>query len=221
MFAVRPLALGLLALSLVACEKKTEPKPESLDPAAFPEAKVPAPPVAEAPPVQPAPSAAVAPSSDAPPAATASAVAPRIAMATAKSAPAASGDPAPVEKEPEPTKGDVVKDAPFAVWLQSAGRYEVGKPGAVTAVVTANDPFKCNDKYPYKLKLAAPPPGVTFTSDVVRGMQVGAKRSTMAVPFTASEAGAKTISGELSFSVCTDEKCLVEKRNVSVTVNVQ
>ena len=125
------------------------------------------------------------------------------------------------EKEAKPTKGKVVTDAPFAVWLQSSGKYKKGQTGTVTAVLKANDPFKCNEKYPYKFKLDAPPAGVSYANSVVRNMSVSPKQSTMSIPFTANEAGAKTISGQLSFSVCTDAKCLVEKRNLSVSVKVE
>lgn len=133
---------------------------------------------------------------------------------------AAAAKPA-AEKEPEkPVKGDEVKGASFATWLQG-GSYNVGQQGNVTAVLTAKDPYKCNEKYPYKFKLNAPPDGVSYPSETVRSMSVSAKRSTMSIPFTAAKAGKHTISGTLSFSVCTADKCLVEKRPLAVTVNVK
>jgi hypothetical protein len=41
---------------------------------------------------------------------------------------------------------------------------------------------------------------------------------TMNVGFTPEAAGKHTISGVLQFSVCTDDKCLIEKRDLALEV---
>jgi hypothetical protein len=51
-------------------------------------------------------------------------------------------------------------------------------------------------------------------------MNVDKQRSTMSVPFTPTQAGSHTLSGELAFSVCTDDKCLIEKQTLSFPVDV-
>jgi len=121
----------------------------------------------------------------------------------------------------EPSKGSDVSAASFSTWLQSAGSYESGKPGTVTAVLVAKAPYKCNAKYPYKFKLDAPSGGISYPESTVRGMQVSPKRSSMSIPFLPTQAGKATISGQLSFSICTEERCVIEKRNLSVTVDVK
>ena len=118
-------------------------------------------------------------------------------------------------------KGQDVSGEAFSVWMQAAKSYEAGKPGTVSVVLTAKSPYKCNDKYPYRFKLQAPTGGVTYPQETVRGMQVSPKRSTMSIPFVAGAAGSSKVSGTLFFSVCTDEKCLMEKRDLSVAINVQ
>jgi len=70
------------------------------------------------------------------------------------------------------------------------------------------------------MALDAPSGGVSYASNVVRSMSVGEKTSTMGVPFTPSQKGKATVSGTFSFSVCTEDKCLIEKRPLSVTVDV-
>lgn len=129
--------------------------------------------------------------------------------------------PAASTPEPEAKKGSDVSGASFSAWLQTAGAYEVGKPGTVMAVLTARDPYKCNDKYPYKFKLDPPAAGVSYPQETVRGMQIAPKRSTMSIPFVPSQAGTATISGTLYFSVCTDERCLIEQSKLSVSVDVK
>ncbi|HNS95575.1 MAG TPA: hypothetical protein PKL73_01400 [Polyangiaceae bacterium] len=120
----------------------------------------------------------------------------------------------------EPKKGADASAASYSAWLQSAGPYEAGKQGALTVVLVAKDPYKCNDKYPYKFKLDPPGAGISYPQDTVRGMQVTPKRSTLSVPFVPAQAGPATVSGTLHFSVCTEERCLIEQAKLSVTVNV-
>jgi hypothetical protein len=104
--------------------------------------------------------------------------------------------------------------------MQGAGSVQTGKAANVQVVLEAVAPFHCNDKYPYKFT-PAPTAGVTYPQEVIRGMNVTEQRSTMSIPFTASQAGKKTLSGELAFSVCTDDKCLIEKQQLSMTVEVR
>lgn len=139
---------------------------------------------------------------------------------TAKPEPAAA-KPAASGSDPETKKGSDVSGASFSAWLQTAGAYEAGKPATVTAVLTARDPYKCNDKYPYKFKLDPAGAGVSYPEPIVRGMQIAPKRSTMTIPFIPSQAGPATISGTLYFSVCTDERCLIEQSKLSVSVDVK
>lgn len=119
----------------------------------------------------------------------------------------------------EVRRGPVAKGEGFQVHLQSSGSYQVGKPGVVRVVLDAAEPFHCNDKYPYRFTLE-PTAGLEFPADVVRNMQLGTQRSTMDVAIVPKASGAHTVSGELSFSVCTDDKCLIEKQKLSVNIDV-
>lgn len=112
--------------------------------------------------------------------------------------------------------GPTLSGEGYSVRLQTTSPVKVGEPSALTVVLNAEQPFKCNDKYPYKFTFD-PIDGVAFENQVVRGMNVTDKRSTMVVPFSPKGAGEQSVSGTLSFSVCTDDKCLVEKQRLSVT----
>jgi hypothetical protein len=52
-------------------------------------------------------------------------------------------------------------------------------------------------------------------------MKVTAERSVLSIPVQAQAAGKATVSGTLSFSVCTDERCLVEKRELALNLEVK
>ena len=143
--------------------------------------------------------------------------------ATASEAPRPKTAVKPAPRPPPPEKqvvGKQVVESNYAAWLQSTGRYVVGKPGSVQAVLTAKGEYKCNENYPYKVKLAAAPEGVSYPDTTARGVSKGKERTTVTVPFTASSAGDKTISGTFFFSVCNESTCKIDKRPVSVTVTV-
>jgi hypothetical protein len=108
------------------------------------------------------------------------------------------------------------------VALTSSGAYQAGKEGTAVIVLDAKAPFHVNDQYPIKFK-AKEGAGVKFAAPVVGKdkAKLEAMRATMPVAFTPESAGQHTVSGQLSFSVCTDENCLMEKRDLSLVVEVK
>jgi hypothetical protein len=104
--------------------------------------------------------------------------------------------------------------------MQSSGRYAVGKAGTVRAVLVAKGEFKCNPNYPYKVKMAAPPSGMSYPQPIVRGVSRTDKRAVITVPILPTSAGPKTVRGTFYFSVCTDEQCQIKKQTLAVTVQV-
>jgi hypothetical protein len=149
--------------------------------------------------------------------------------ATAASASAAPAEPTPAADAPagktaaggEPVKGPVVTEEPFQAWLQAVSPVAAGGPASVEAVLVANPPYHCNAEYPHKFKLAAAPPGLAYPEPIVKGMLVTPSRSVLKVPVQAQSAGKATVSGTLQFSVCDDERCLVEKKELSLNLEVK
>lgn len=125
---------------------------------------------------------------------------------------------APAEASPV-RRGAAAKGEGFTVWMEGKSTHGVNEPSSVSVVLLPEAPFKCNEEYPYRFTAAASP-GIQYKDSVIRSMNVSKERSTMTIPFTPSAKGPQTISGELSFSVCTDDKCLIEKQNVSLAVDV-
>ena len=132
----------------------------------------------------------------------------------------AAADPAAAGGDDKPVLGAAQNNDAYGTWLQSSGRYVAGKPARVQAVVVAKGDFKCNEKYPFKFKLDAPPAGVSYPETTVRGISYGKKRSTLTIAFTAAKAGKTTISGTFYVSVCDPSKCKIGKEKLSVTVDV-
>lgn len=117
-------------------------------------------------------------------------------------------------------QGAVVNEEPFSTWLQVTSPAKAGAPLQLEAVLVAKPPYHCNEEYPHKFKLNAAPAGLSYPEETVRGMKVTPERSVLTIPVNAQSAGKPTVAGTLSFSVCTEERCLVEKRELSVALDV-
>lgn len=128
---------------------------------------------------------------------------------------------APAQPAGAGDRGAVISEEPFSAWLEVPAPLVVGSPGKVEAVLVAKAPYHCNAEYPHKFKLGAPPAGLSYPEAMVKGMQVGAERSVLSIPVVPQKAGPARITGTLMFSVCTDERCLVEKRELSLDVDVK
>jgi hypothetical protein len=113
-------------------------------------------------------------------------------------------------------------EASFALAFSTKGAYKVGEKGEAEIVLEAKDPYKVNDKYPYKFKLADAD-GVSYPDKVVSKdhVKLEHKKATMTVAFTPDGAGKKKISGVFHFSVCTEDKCMIEKRDLALDVDVK
>jgi hypothetical protein len=158
-----------------------------------------------------------------PPAAEASAepAPPAPAAASAAAAPA-NAEPAAAAAAPAAAPASKYSEAPFDVEIQAKGAYTSGQAGTAEIVVTAKPPFHANDKYPYKFKLNETP-GVKYANLVVDkdAVKVEKTRATVSVPLTPEKAGKHTVSGKLFFSVCNDDQCLVEKRDLALEIDAK
>ncbi|HTQ05788.1 MAG TPA: hypothetical protein VMI54_18120 [Polyangiaceae bacterium] len=141
-------------------------------------------------------------------------------------APAAS--PAAAPAAPTPAAADSAAgasrydEAKFALVAQASGAYAAGQEGVIEVVLDAKPPFHANQQYPYKFKTKEAS-GVKFAALVVGkdAAKLEPQRVTMRVPFTPDGAGQRTVSGQFAFSVCTEETCLMEKRDLSLVVDVK
>jgi len=152
-----------------------------------------------------------------------------VAPADTATRPPDNGTPAPAASAaaaapagPDGAGSNRYDEAKFDLTAQASGAYSAGKEGALEIVLNAKPPFHANQQYPYKFK-AKEGPGVKFAQPVFgkEAAKLEAQRVTMRVPFTPDGAGQRTVSGQFAFSVCTEETCLMEKRDLSLVVDVK
>jgi hypothetical protein len=98
---------------------------------------------------------------------------------------------------------------------------KAGQAGSVEVVLAAKAPYHVNDKYPIKLKLKETP-GVKYENLTINkdAVKLEPMKAVMPVAFT-PEAGKRTVAGQFSFSVCTEDKCLMEKRDLLLDLTVE
>jgi hypothetical protein len=229
-------AFALVCLLGAGCKDKPPDETPSAAPLA-PEPKPPAPSPSAAPPpprrsAEPNPESTPSPSPPAAPAIRTAQkpAAPRPAepavTAVAALDPPPSAEPklalvaSPEPAQPTSVRGSSASGEGYSVSIQAPSPVRPGETASAQIVLNAKSPYKCNDKYPYKFVLDPPSGSLRYPQTTVRGMAIGEKQSTMGVPFSA-QSGPATISGLLHFSVCTADKCLIEKQKLSVTVQVK
>ena len=140
--------------------------------------------------------------------------------ATSAPAPAAVDSAAPAA--PATEAASKYSEAGFDLALTSKGSYASGQAGEAQIVLTAKAPFHVNQNYPYKFKLKEAP-GLKFANLVIAkdAVKLEPARATVPVAFTPETAGKHVLAGQLSFSVCTDDKCMIEKRELALEIDAK
>ncbi len=113
-------------------------------------------------------------------------------------------------------------ESAFTLKLEPRAPYAVGTPGVVILQLKAKEPHHINQEYPHKLKLKASD-GVTYPQPILsrQSMKIAPMQADLTVPLTPNRSGELTISGEFAFSLCTADRCLIEKRTLAVAINVK
>ena len=149
---------------------------------------------------------------------------PSAEQSPASPAAAAEGTAAPAQNAEAPPAGPAQSqydEANFELRIVPAGDVKAGQASQAEITLVAKSPFKVNQSYPYKFKVGQAE-GLKTEKPVVsaEALKLEEKRAVMNVAFTADKPGKSRLLGQFSFSVCTEDKCLIEKRNLSLDMNV-
>jgi hypothetical protein len=112
-----------------------------------------------------------------------------------------------------------VEDASFRIDFEAPTAVKVGEAFPVVVKLSALSGYKVNQEYPIKFALEGA--NFSFNPAVLKKEQLtlAAKTAELKGQVTATAAGEHALQGKLSFSVCTEERCLIEKRELMVKVN--
>ena len=139
------------------------------------------------------------------------------AVSAAVSAPPAAPPAAPKQAQAAELARSSYDESSFTLTLNTVGTYSTKQPAEAQIVLEPKSGFKCNDEYPYKFKLKSVQ-DLRFSSGVIRSdaMKVTKERGVMTLSFIPDSPGKKKLSGIFFFSVCTEDKCLIERRELAV-----
>jgi hypothetical protein len=121
------------------------------------------------------------------------------------------------------TLSQTAATTPQAKFDEGAFRLESSVPSSVKAgesfqvklVLSAKAPYHVNAEYPHRFKVMSVAGGKADSEMVTRDpAKLTAASLELLVPMTASGIGKGELVGELSFSLCTADKCLMEKRKL-------
>ncbi|MGC4066091.1 MAG: hypothetical protein QM784_15855 [Polyangiaceae bacterium] len=103
----------------------------------------------------------------------------------------------------------------FRLESSAPGDAKVGEAFQVKLALTAKPPFHVNAEYPHRFKVISVANGKAGADLVTRDpAKLSPSSLEVLVPVTAAGSGKGELVGELSFSLCTDDKCLMEKRKL-------
>lgn len=107
-------------------------------------------------------------------------------------------------------------EAAFTVGLAQEGSCRAQTPAALVLQLRAKAPYHVNQEYPHKLKVK-PTDGIFFKSPIIARdvMTVDQSGVTGKLDYKPERAGTFVISGEFAFSLCTSDRCLIEKRELT------
>lgn len=108
----------------------------------------------------------------------------------------------------------------FKLSFEAPAEVKAGSSTSLKIVLVAQNGYKVNEEYPTKFKFT-PTPGVKPAKETVRkdDAKVAKKGIEMPAVVTVAKPGKVEVSGRLSFSVCTEERCLIEKRDLKLSLN--
>lgn len=113
-------------------------------------------------------------------------------------------------------------DANFAITAAPQGTFAVGGEGRAEVTLEGRNGYHVNQEYPIQLTLR-PPAGVEVAKTTLAREDASTfeeARAVFPVALTPRAAGRHEVAGELSFSVCNPQNCLMERRPVSIAVDV-
>ncbi|MDH3201493.1 MAG: hypothetical protein OEM15_11430 [Myxococcales bacterium] len=129
----------------------------------------------------------------------------------------------PDAKPNEPT-GPRIETGSFLLEVASTQpEYEVGKAGEVEIEIEGRGEWHVNQDYPIRVDLAAGPGAGLQQRELVRGdaKEFNEDKVRFVAALEPTEAGDHEVKCDVSFAMCTDENCVLEKRTVAMQVKVE
>jgi len=102
-------------------------------------------------------------------------------------------------------------------------KYEVGKAGEVEIELEGRGEWHVNQDYPIRVELKAGPGAGLQQKELVKddAKEFNEDKVRFVAGLEPAEAGDHEVTCDVSFAMCTDENCILEKRTVAMRVKVE
>lgn len=127
-------------------------------------------------------------------------------------------------KEPAAPAGPRIETGAFLLAVAPAQpKYTVGKPGEVEIALEGRGDWHVNQEYPIRIEVTAPEGAGVAKKELFKddAKEFGEKKVRFLALVAPSAAGEHEVSCDVSFAMCTDENCVLERRTVAMRLEVQ
>lgn len=130
---------------------------------------------------------------------------------------------APAPAAPAAPTGPTATGEAFELTAEPSGEYASGQLAQFAVRLEPRAGWKVNQEYPFRIELSANAP-VSLPKDRLArtdAAEFNEKHVRFDVPFTVAAPGAHHVDAKVSFSMCTPENCIMERRTVQAALTVR
>ena len=101
-------------------------------------------------------------------------------------------------------------------------RYAAGRAGEVEIALESRGEWHVNQEYPIRVDIKAAPEVAVLKRELVKddAKEFGDEKVRFLAPIEPSKAGKHEVTCDVSFAMCTEENCILEKRTVAMELEV-
>jgi hypothetical protein len=128
------------------------------------------------------------------------------------------------EKKAEEPVGPSIETGSFMLAVTPAQPgYRIGKSGEVEIALEGRGEWHVNQEYPIRVDLKAEPGVALKKSELVKddAKEFGEDKVRFLAAVEPSAAGDHEVTCDVSFAMCTEENCILEKRTVAMQLKVE
>ncbi|MGB3049532.1 MAG: hypothetical protein WBB42_00950 [Polyangiales bacterium] len=135
----------------------------------------------------------------------------------------AAGEAAGQEKAEGPAGPSIETGSFLLAVAPSKSGYRIGKAGEVEIALEGRGDWHVNQEYPIRVELKAAPGVALKKSELLKddAKEFGEEKVRFLAGVEPSAAGEHEVTCDVSFAMCTEENCILEKRTVAMQLKVE
>jgi hypothetical protein len=130
----------------------------------------------------------------------------------------------PAEPKADEPAGPKIETGAFLLAVAPAQpKYSAGKAGELEIALESRGDWHVNQEYPIRVDIEAAPGVAIPKAELVKddAKEFGEQKVRFLAPIEPTTAGKHEVTCDVSFAMCTEENCILEKRTVAMELEVQ